>query len=196
MPRRFRCAPAAADRLTQRRRRSDKYASAARCTCSRSIHSSLVWAWAMSPGPKTTQGSAGWRSSGPASVPKGTPMTRGSTSGRRVDRLLERLKPLRRSRGTRAGMLTQGWSNSTPPGSPRRSRERIAGSPRTTARGCSPGYQAAIDLDLAPVGNDVDALPPLDPADRKAGRAEDRVGHCCTKNAGVLGRASSTRPIR
>ena len=40
------------------------------------IHSSLVWAWAMSPGPKTTQGmSAAPR--GPASMPKGTPRTSG-----------------------------------------------------------------------------------------------------------------------
>jgi hypothetical protein len=40
------------------------------------IHSSLVWAWAMSPGPMTTQGVPA-APRGPASVPKGTPRTSG-----------------------------------------------------------------------------------------------------------------------
>ena len=58
--------------------------------------------------------------------------------------------------------------------------------PREADRGIFAGDQAAIDLDLAPVGHDVDALPPLDPADRQRRRAENRVGRRTGQHAGVL----------
>ena len=84
------------------------------------------------------------------------------------------------SRGTRAGRLTQGWSNSIPSRLPRRSARNCLHR-RGRCSGCSPGIKSPIDLDLAPVGNDVDALPSLDSADREAGRADNRVGHCCSQ---------------
>ena len=46
--------------------------------------------------------------------------------------------------------------------------------------------QPAIDFDLAPIGNDIDALSSLDPTDRQGGRAEDRVGVDARKLAGVF----------
>src|SRR5262249_1060000 len=59
-----------------RPRAISKYTSTAVRTWSRSTHSSFVWAWAMSPGPKTRDGMPAW-AKGPASVPYGTPITSG-----------------------------------------------------------------------------------------------------------------------
>ena len=56
------------------RRRSGSKPAPRAGPASRSIHSSLVWAWAMSPGPKTTHG-VPFSLRGPASVPNGTPPT-------------------------------------------------------------------------------------------------------------------------
>ncbi len=48
--------------------------------------------------------------------------------------------------------------------------------------------QPAIDFDLTPVGNHVDALPPLDPAHREGGRPQNRVGGTLAEDAGILGK--------
>ena len=87
-------------------------------------------------------------------------------------------------------MLTQGGRNSIQSDARPAARARNASTCVEAVGRVLARDDPAVDLDLAPVGDDVDALPPLDPADREARRAEDGSGVEPASSLGVLGQGA------
>src|SRR5208337_3298426 len=185
MPRRFRGAPATADRLTQRERHLI-------IRFGGPVNLIEIDPLILGMGLGDVAGSKDHTGEAAGAQWAGVGAIRyaddpGLMSGPAPDRLLERLNPLLQPRN-QGGQADPGLVELHALQASQAVAEELQDR-RGRLFGLLPWYQAPIDLDLAPVGNDVDALPSFDSADRKAGRADNRVGHCCTKNAGVLGQS-------
>src|SRR5271157_6319726 len=174
MPRRFRGAPATAERLTQRERQRHLIIRFGGPVNLIEIDP-LILGMGLGDiaGSKDHAGqAAGAERAGVGAIRYADDP--GLMSGPAPDRLLERLNPLLQS-GNQGGQADPGLVELH---ALQASQSVVEELPDRRARlfRLLPWYQAPIDLDLAPVGNDVDTLPSLDPADRKAGRADNRVG--------------------